>query len=360
MGKTFAAIAAFLLIILSSCDMFVSPDSPKSDIYIVAIGLRYLPLHGGNVLDNTENDIGGFVSQVVKLADMGGYDYRAVVYDDFSSTEDKADFKFTSFGSDAATEEKSFEYWGNLEGEEFAEAFLDELTSTLTDGGRHVPGSDDLILLLFSGHGEENGIGPVVYYEKVYSLDYPNLDSYSLGCLGYDKIERFFLDRFDSRAVAMYDCCYSGWAIGESELGDTRSYKETYTAFGQRDDRLAYPDIPKILGNALDATFDTGKIDRKRYYIAAAHDTQTSFDSDRNSTKPNQTEFGAFSYQMLSFLGYDMRNMEARTPTEFEKKVVSVTDLFSYVDSNMSRTNRLYATPNITGTRYDMALFDFR
>lgn len=350
MRKTFALVTAFLLMILSSCDMFVSPDSPKSDIYIVAIGLRYLPLQGSNVLDNTKNDIDGFVSQVVKLADMGGYDYRAVVYDDFSSTEDKADFRFTSFGSDAATKEKSFEYMGNLSGEEFAEVFLDELASTLTDDGRHVPRSDDLILLLFSGHGEENGIGPVVCYDR----------NFSLGCLGYDKIERFFLDRFDSRAVAMYDCCYSGWAIGESELGDTRSYKETYTAFGQRDDILTYPDIQKILGNALDATFDTGKIDRKRYYIAAAYDMQTSFDSDRNSTKPNQTEFGAFSYQMLSFLGYDMQNMEARTPTEFEKKVVSVTDLFSYVDSNMSRTNRLYATPNITGTRYDMALFDFR
>ena len=388
-----------ILMLLTSCDLAMkNAPEVKPKIYFVGIGLDYKTWNRNSVgiavsaLDNTENDLKAITAQFRQLAIDAGYEYRFVTYDDFASasygpeTDKKYQYRFmfNSYtgknGKDVEDESLQYVYKNiahtNQDGTpnevklyDFAEDFSSALNDRITNGGTETPTADDIMIFYYTGHGIENGLGPAIYYQT--GLEPNRLDEeLMLPCASEESqkangenyiipIPYLYLDKYvfseyrDSTIITLFDCCYSGYAIDNSDLGSIENFKTN--AFDRvRDDKREVPSINSIFTNTYNATFGDSPANKNIYHLTAAHATQVSFDKDMDSKRPNQDAYGAFTYQVLSYLDYDFDNNRAGN---HRKKVYSINEMYAHVYNNISYDTKTYATPNVTRSRFDYAIF---
>lgn len=344
MKRKITAIGIAILLFLSSCDLFM-PQQEKGRIYFIAVGLGYRN-SVYNALYNTINDYNGMLEQMECLFKQGGYEYYISCYDDFETAGQERLYRFSAWSS--ARPEAACSYFpGTLESEkEKQEYFLDTIyENAISDTD---PSYDDTLIFYYTGHGrgigDKKAEGPVI-------LDSPTEDF----PLPYSIINKKLSSRFPGRTLYIYDCCYSGLSTEDGELGKTESYKWHEDAYGNKDYHLQPPSVPEIIANAWKATFSASE-NKKDYVISSSHKYQLSMEYDDRPSGPNQERYGAFTYQVLRYLGYDMQKEKAM-PVE-QGSSFSVAGLYRYVYDNMSSSNRKHQTPNILTSRLDFEFLD--
>ena len=403
-----------ILVLLTSCDLtMMNAETSKPKIYYVGIGLDYKTWNrnkdattGNSHLKNTKNDLKAITAQLEHLAKAYGYDYRFVTYDDFSSkkinSKNPEDFNYNFYFNVKTNEgpaidkdgseitDKEFFYCNIANGQKntdgsdkhvrldsFAKTFTDRIYNYLTDYGKDVPGKNDIVIFYYTGHGIENGLGPAVYYQTgnksekeictcaLYTPGKPtgktaiNVKDNYIMPLPYLYLEDMFFSRFEATVITLFDCCYSGYAVSNSDLGSIHNFGSS--SLNVPTDQLEVPSINSIFNNTFNATFGDSAESKNIYPLTAAHPTQISFDQDCDIRDMRQKNYGAFTYQVLSYLDYNFDGTNTELPVgdvgNPTKPVYSINQMYNYVYEHLGHTTKTYATPNVTRSRFDHAIF---
>ena len=294
-------IIALSLLFLISC----SSDIGNTRTFAIAVALDYREEgSNANALGNPPNDASSFIDQVELLSPSGHFEKHLFLH---------ADGKKTVNGRE----------------EEWSEESIISTIQSLD------PSPDDLILFFYSGHGDGNG-----------SLVLSNRkDDKEL--LEPDELLSA-LSSVSGKKCVFLDSCYSGCFVEDlGILADGEIFGDNgYLS----EDSFLSSVIP-----ALSLAFTAGWSGNGDIWVmSAATDSQLSYDSGTDGL-PNQKKYGAFTYYLLSALGYDM---ESDAPgTSNDRPAITFLGLYDDMKEMMPESLWDMQTPQITLTPLDLVLF---
>ena len=307
MKKIFSAL--FIMLLLSSCSNAL--DSSRTIVIAVALDYEEDAFQDKennlvvNTLSNPPNDLEAFTSQVDILA--SGREVERHI--------------FLSQGGTRRVNGKR-EEWDK-------EAILSTISSLEAE-------ENDLVLFFYSGHGMD-GTGELVVSAKEGKMDKISPDELLTALSGIGGKKCVFLDS-----------CYSGAFVENAGmLADGEVFGE--------DGSLMKEGFLFSLGPALSLSITSGRLGTDDIWLmSATTDGQLSYDSGTEGL-PNQEKYGAFSYFLISSLGYDMENDSPRISQE--RTEVTFLGLYRDIKRRMTESMWTEQTPQITLTPLDLVLF---
>ncbi len=307
MKKIFSAL--FIMLLLSSCSNAL--DSSRTIVIAVALDYEEDAFQDKennlvvNTLSNPPNDLEAFTSQVDILA--SGREVERHI--------------FLSQGGTRRVNGKR-EEWDK-------EAILSTISSLEAE-------ENDLVLFFYSGHGMD-GTGELVVSAKEGKMDKISPDELLTALSGIGGKKCVFLDS-----------CYSGAFVENAGmLADGEVFGE--------DGSLMKEGFLFSLGPALSLSITSGRLGTDDIWLmSATTDGQLSYDSGTEGL-PNQEKYGAFSYFLISSLGYDMENDSPRISQE--RNEVTFLGLYRDIKRRMTESMWTEQTPQITLTPLDLVLF---
>lgn len=295
-----AAIAAAIML-LFSC----SEPMKQGKVVFISVAIDYGAPDGANALDNPPEDQRVLSEQIEALASASGELYEEHLF-----------LEKNGIRSISGNEMK----WNH-------DDILDLLSSLDTV-------STDLVILHYSGHGDDDGSLVTDMDTSVRLSPERLLDA---------------LEAVDGVKCIFLDSCHSGAFIDGSP---TMHGGEAFV-----DDELSGEGLIGSLLPSLAAAFSPHEDGRDGIWVlSAATADQSSFDS-WDSEEPNQESFGAFSYYLASALGYDMEMDEPTIPGRGGR--ITFYGLCSSIRRSMAPDLRAKATPQSTLSRLDPVLFSF-
>ena len=307
MKKIFSAL--FIMLLLSSCSNAL--DSSRTIVIAVALDYEEDAFQDKennlvvNTLSNPPNDLEAFTSQVDILA--SGREVERHI--------------FLSQGGTRRVNGKR-EEWDK-------EAILSTISSLEAE-------ENDLVLFFYSGHGMD-GTGELVVSAKEGKMDKISPDELLTA-----------LSEVGGKKCVFLDSCYSGAFVENAGmLADGEVFGE--------DGSLMKEGFLFSLGPALSLSITSGRLGTDDIWLmSATTDGQLSYDSGTEGL-PNQEEYGAFSYFLISSLGYDMENDSPRISQE--RNEVTFLGLYRDIKRRMTESMWTEQTPQITLTPLDLVLF---
>ena len=307
MKKIFSAL--FIMLLLSSCSNAL--DSSRTIVIAVALDYEEDAFQDKennlvvNTLSNPPNDLEAFTSQVDILA--SGREVERHI--------------FLSQGGTRRVNGKR-EEWDK-------EAILSTISSLEAE-------ENDLVLFFYSGHGMD-GTGELVVSAKEGKMDKISPDELLTALSGIGGKKCVFLDS-----------CYSGAFVENAGmLADGEVFGE--------DGSLMKEGFLFSLGPAISLSITSGRLGTDDIWLmSATTDGQLSYDSGTEGL-PNQEKYGAFSYFLISSLGYDMENDSPRISQE--RNEVTFLGLYRDIKRRMTESMWTEQTPQITLTPLDLVLF---
>ena len=316
MKKVMLILLSVFIILAPSCDFF-TPSDDDGKIYLLAFGLEYNEKL--NKLENTLLDMRGVTSAFEALAKNYGKDYEIVAY-----TDDDV-----GLGSTFSIERITT---GGIDREVFSpmdvENVDDELLAALDASFSTTPMEGDIFILYYAGHGEDGTGAPVIYYEE-------NDGKMNYKTLPLRKLIDY-VQSHNSNTLMIMDSCYSGMAVEEDEIGDLL---DPITAFGNLFSEITGKENAKF----------------KDFVITAAHYNQLSYDSDPYIGKDGSDRHGAFTYQVLKYLGYDFESESGVYGNN--NRTITVSGMYESALDGISSQMKLLMMPDARKTRYDLVLF---
>ena len=307
MKKIFSAL--FIMLLLSSCSNAL--DSSRTIVIAVALDYEEDAFQDKennlvvNTLSNPPNDLEAFTSQVDILA--SGREVERHI--------------FLSQGGTRRVNGKR-EEWDK-------EAILSTISSLEAE-------ENDLVLFFYSGHGMD-GTGELVVSAKEGKMDKISPDELLTA-----------LSEVGGKKCVFLDSCYSGAFVENAGmLADGEVFGE--------DGSLMKEGFLFSLGPALSLSITSGRLGTDDIWLmSATTDGQLSYDSGTEGL-PNQEKYGAFSYFLISSLGYDMENDSPRISQE--RNEVTFLGLYRDIKRRMTESMWTEQTPQITLTPLDLVLF---
>ena len=307
MKKIFSAL--FIMLLLSSCSNAL--DSSRTIVIAVALDYEEDAFQDKennlvvNTLSNPPNDLEAFTSQVDILA---------------SGREVERHIFLSQGGTRRVNGTR--EEWDK-------EAILSTISSLEAE-------ENDLVLFFYSGHGMD-GTGELVVSAKEGKMDKISPDELLTALSGIGGKKCVFLDS-----------CYSGAFVENAGmLADGEVFGE--------DGSLMKEGFLFSLGPALSLSITSGRLGTDDIWLmSATTDGQLSYDSGTEGL-PNQEKYGAFSYFLISSLGYDMENDSPRISQE--RNEVTFLGLYRDIKRRMTESMWTEQTPQITLTPLDLVLF---
>ena len=297
-----------LILLIASALISCSIDISGSRTIVVSVALDYSAEDGfrqNHALDNPPNDQQAFVSQTEVLAEPGMMERYTFLSKDGRRTLNGRE-----------------ERWGK-------EDVLDAIEGIEA-------GNDDLVIFFYSGHGEDRTGNLVV-----------SIEDDEFGTISPDELLTS-LASIGGKKCVFLDSCYSGQYVEDAGiLADGEIFGD--------DGSLVEDGFLSSLLPALRMTMASGKLGTDDIWVmSAATAGQLSYDSGMDGM-PNQDKYGAFSYYLLSALGYDM---EEDTPCRDQGSGgMTFMGLYQDVKDMMSRSMWKTQTPQITLTPVDLRLF---
>ena len=195
---------------------------------------------------------------------------------------------------------------------------------------------NDLVLFFYSGHGMD-GTGELVVSAKEGKMDKISPDELLTA-----------LSEVGGKKCVFLDSCYSGAFVEDAGmLADGEVFGE--------DGSLIKEGFLFSLGPALSLSITSGRLGTDDIWLmSATTDGQLSYDSGTEGL-PNQEEYGAFSYFLISSLGYDMENDSPHISQE--RNEVTFLGLYRDIKRRMTESMWTEQTPQITLTPLDLVLF---
>ena len=307
MRKIFSAL--FIILLLSACSNAL--DSSRTIVIAVALDYEEDAFQDKennlvvNTLSNPPNDLSAFTSQV----------------DILSSGRDVERHIFLSQGGARRVNGKR-EEWDK-------ETILSTISSLEAE-------ENDLVLFFYSGHGMD-GTGELVVSAKEGKMDKISPDELLTA-----------LSEIGGKKCVFLDSCYSGAFVEDAGmLADGEVFGE--------DGSLMKEGFLFSLGPALSLSITSGRLGTDDIWLmSATTDGQLSYDSGTEGL-PNQEKYGAFSYFLISSLGYDMENDSPRISQERDE--VTFLGLYRDIKRRMTESMWTEQTPQITLTPLDLVLF---
>ena len=307
MKKIFSAL--FIILLLSACSNAL--DSSRTIVIAVALDYEEDAFQDKennlvvNTLSNPPNDLEAFTHQI----------------DILSSGRDVERHIFLSQGGARRVNGKR-EEWDK-------ETILSTISSLEAE-------ENDLVLFFYSGHGMD-GTGELVVSAKEGKMDKISPDELLTA-----------LSEVGGKKCVFLDSCYSGAFVEDAGmLADGEVFGE--------DGSLIKEGFLFSLGPALSLSITSGRLGTDDIWLmSATTDGQLSYDSGTEGL-PNQEEYGAFSYFLISSLGYDMENDSPRISQE--RNEVTFLGLYRDIKRRMTESMWTEQTPQITLTPLDLVLF---
>ena len=307
MKKIFSAL--FIILLLSACSNAL--DSSRTIVIAVALDYKEDAFQDKennlvvNTLSNPPNDLSAFTSQVDIL--LSGREVERHI--------------FLSQGGARRMNGKR-EEWDK-------ETILSTISSLEAE-------ENDLVLFFYSGHGMD-GTGELVVSAKEGKMDKISPDELLTA-----------LSEIGGKKCVFLDSCYSGAFVENAGmLADGEVFGE--------DGSLMKEGFLFSLGPALSLSITSGRLGTDDIWLmSATTDGQLSYDSGTEGL-PNQEEYGAFSYFLISSLGYDMENDSPRISQE--RNEVTFLGLYRDIKRRMTESMWIEQTPQITLTPLDLVLF---
>lgn len=307
MKKIFSAL--FIILLLSACSNAL--DSSRTIVIAVALDYKEDAFQDKennlvvNTLSNPPNDLEAFTHQI----------------DILSSGRDVERHIFLSQGGARRVNGKR-EEWDK-------ETILSTISSLEAE-------ENDLVLFFYSGHGMD-GTGELVVSAKEGKMDKISPDELLTA-----------LSEVGGKKCVFLDSCYSGAFVEDAGmLADGEVFGE--------DGSLIKEGFLFSLGPALSLSITSGRLGTDDIWLmSATTDGQLSYDSGTEGL-PNQEEYGAFSYFLISSLGYDMENNSPRISQE--RNEVTFLGLYRDIKRRMTESMWTEQTPQITLTPLDLVLF---
>ncbi len=307
MKKIFSAL--FIILLLSACSNAL--DSSRTIVIAVALDYKEDAFQDKennlvvNTLSNPPNDLEAFTHQI----------------DILSSGRDVERHIFLSQGGARRVNGKR-EEWDK-------ETILSTISSLEAE-------ENDLVLFFYSGHGMD-GTGELVVSAKEGKMDKISPDELLTA-----------LSEVGGKKCVFLDSCYSGAFVEDAGmLADGEVFGE--------DGSLIKEGFLFSLGPALSLSITSGRLGTDDIWLmSATTDGQLSYDSGTEGL-PNQEEYGAFSYFLISSLGYDMENDSPHISQE--RNEVTFLGLYRDIKRRMTESMWTEQTPQITLTPLDLVLF---
>ena len=307
MKKIFSTL--FIILLLSACSNAL--DSSRTIVIAVALDYEEDAFQDKennlvvNTLSNPPNDLSAFTSQVDILA----------------SGREMERHIFLSQGGTRRVNGKR-EEWDK-------ETILSAISSLDAE-------ENDLVLFFYSGHGMD-GTGELVVSAKEGKMDKISPDELLTA-----------LSEIGGKKCVFLDSCYSGAFVENAGmLADGEVFGE--------DGSLIKEGFLFSLGPAISLSITSGRLGTDDIWLmSATTDGQLSYDSGTEGL-PNQEEYGAFSYFLISSLGYDMENDSPRISQE--RNEVTFLGLYRDIKRRMTESMWTEQTPQITLTPLDLVLF---
>lgn len=307
MRKIFSAL--FIILLLSACSNAL--DSSRTIVIAVALDYEEDAFQDKennlvvNTLSNPPNDLEAFTHQIDILA--SGREVERHI--------------FLSQGGTRRVNGKR-EEWDK-------ETILSAISSLEAE-------ENDLVLFFYSGHGMD-GTGELVVSAKEGKMDKISPDELLTA-----------LSEIGGKKCVFLDSCYSGAFVENAGmLADGEVFGE--------DGSLIKEGFLFSLGPALSLSITSGRLGTDDIWLmSATTDGQLSYDSGTEGL-PNQEEYGAFSYFLISSLGYDMENDSPRISQE--RNEVTFLGLYRDIKRRMTESMWTEQTPQITLTPLDLVLF---
>lgn len=307
MKKIFSAL--FIILLLSACSNAL--DSSRTIVIAVALDYKEDAFQDKennlvvNTLSNPPNDLEAFTHQI----------------DILSSGRDVERHIFLSQGGARRVNGKR-EEWDK-------ETILSTISSLEAE-------ENDLVLFFYSGHGMDS-TGELVVSAKEGKMDKISPDELLTA-----------LSEVGGKKCVFLDSCYSGAFVEDAGmLADGEVFGE--------DGSLIKEGFLFSLGPALSLSITSGRLGTDDIWLmSATTDGQLSYDSGTEGL-PNQEEYGAFSYFLISSLGYDMENDSPRISQE--RNEVTFLGLYRDIKRRMTESMWTEQTPQITLTPLDLVLF---
>ena len=290
-----------LLALLSSC----TPHVPQGRTFIISVALDYAsPDDAAGTLSNPPNDQRAFMVETGLLASASGERYEQL---SFLSEHER-------WSVDGKEKE-----WGK-----------DDVISAIRGLGT---AREDLVLFYFSGHGSSDG--SLVIDNSPERREY--IDPAELIAA---------LTAIEGKKCIILDSCHSGTFINDTGImADGESFD---------DDLLVTEGFISSVIPSLRLSLESGIIGNEDIWVLSATTSdQLSYDSGTEGL-PNQERYGAFTYNLLIALGYDMENDEPRLERGRE---ITFLDIYGDIRDSMTEDLWRMQTPQITLTPLDLVLF---
>lgn len=299
--RKIAILVAAIVILLMSCEL----EKEQGKVIFISMAIDY-SLNPEYVLTTPPSDQKALAGQIRALAERSGEIYEEHLF----------------------LEEDGMRYINGTEYRWNHDDVLDLIRSLDTVSG-------DLIIIHYSGHGLDDG-------SLVTDID-----------ISFSLTPEMLLDAAasaDGKKCLFLDSCYSGSFIRDSYPMENG---EEFNGNGYLEkDAPAASFLP-----SLELAFSQSGIGNDSIWVlAAATENQKSYDR-WNGGEPNQEKYGAFTYFLLSELGYDM---DADTPTiPTGGGTVTFYGIYDGIRDGMDSTLRMIATPQATLIPLDLILFGF-
>ena len=294
------------LILLSSCAP--SYDIEERTVYLFSVADDFSSKDNQEKLENVINDQAALVSQFqASNKDIEMHIYSSENGKRYYSTSPKFE-AYNSKNTSVSRDSSDFDHFG-IALEKEANWTMDSVIKKL---GELECAEDDLIIFIYSGHGDENG-----------SLITNNKNKNN-----YDTTARWALvDALSSlrcNKILILDSCYSGSFIEENNFSSTLSFSSGEEKYKGEDEWSA------IKNSSFNKKIASEKRD-KLWIMSSTTRSQVAADSGIGE-ETNKDKFGAFTYYLLLALGYDMEKNQATNV----KTSLTFYEVYNYIWKNFN------------------------
>lgn len=301
--KKILLLCLISLLLFTGCEFF--SDVSKPTVHLISICFSYKDNSTVNNLTGTHNDMNAMYDQLSTMYTSEGYEFSAtLIYDSNSS------IYYKTHRNGTLSAETSFGSTNIFSDTTILESLIENENI----------GKDDITIIHYSGHGNDNTgdlVGPYfVLNSNNDTISPTRLLSIVKALKGYK--------------LLLLDSCYSG-NFSFDEEGDT-SVADAYRNLFSDDD--------------LDLTYTWGAF--------ASSSSEQSMEVTVNKWLERH---GAFTAAVLNSLGFDLTTETARTPS----RTITVSSLFndtkSYIDSLKSNSKIITQTTTDSSNFIDLVLF---
>lgn len=324
-----------LLLTLFSCSNEYLPK--EREIYLVTVADDFYNYNGnGRKLENVITDQAALLLQIQTFGDIHINSYisqNGKRYTSSSPIYVAVDSEGRELEKNNDESFKSFIYKPK-EGEEEKEWTIYDVMDYL---GELELGDDDLLIFIFSGHGEK-GNGSLMTNASTSSPQWDSLSPEDLFSI---------LSTLGGKKLVVLDSCYSGVYVPSSPL-----YSSDVFASEEKEDRWIGKSYPNAMKKALFGdkreTFNNSDI----WILSSTGRGQEASDSLDGGDGPFQTSYGAFTYYLLKALGYDTDRNEAVK----EESRLTLYEVYSYIRKHFPEYETQIQTPRVSNGGLDLIL----